>query len=210
MTEQLIISVSREFGSGGHLIAQQLSKIFDLPLYDYNLLKEIAAQKGIDVSKLQKYDELPKNKILSRNVRGYSNSPHENIANMQFEYLKSKAEQGESFVVVGRCSETILKEYDCMIPIFVMADMEYKLKRVMTTEKLTEEEARARIKRQNWKRKEYHNYFCAQKWGDSRNYDVCVNCGKLGIEKTTAILEQYIRERILVRETEQKETHETL
>ncbi|MDD6208087.1 MAG: cytidylate kinase-like family protein [Clostridiales bacterium] len=211
MSEQLIISVSREYASGGHVVAEKLAKIFGLPLYDYNLLKEIAAQKGINVSKLEKYDELPKNKLLSRKVRGYSNSPQENIANMQFEYLKSKAEQGESFVVVGRCAETILKEYDCLIPIFIMADMDYKLERVMTTEGLTKEDAQVQIKRQNWKRKEYHNYFCSEKWGDSRNYDVCINCSKLGLDGTTKMLEQYIRERLSIREKgigDQDETKE--
>lgn len=202
MSEQIIISVSREYGSGGHVIAEKLAKIFELPLYDYNLLKEIAAEKGINVSKLQKYDEVPKNKLLSRKVRGYSNSLQENIANMQFEYLKSKAEQGESFVIVGRCAETVLKEFDCMIPIFIIADMDYKLQRVMSTEGLSEEEARVQIKRQNWNRKQYHNYFCTEKWGDSRNYDVCMNCSKLGIDGTTQILEQYIRERIRIREEE--------
>ena len=111
MQKQLIISVSREFGSGGHIVADHLAKSFELPLYDSNLLKNITNEKQLNLKSIEKYDELPKNPLFSRTVRGYSNSPEENIATMQFAYLKNKAKQGESFVIVGRCSETVLKGY---------------------------------------------------------------------------------------------------
>ena len=88
MRKQIIISVSREFGSGGHVIAQNIAKQLDIPVYDYNILKEIAVQKGVDHKNLEKYDEIPKNRLFSRTVRGYNNSPEENIANLQFKFLK--------------------------------------------------------------------------------------------------------------------------
>ncbi len=109
MGKQLIISVGREFGSGGHVIAEELARRFGLVLYDNNLLEQIAEEKEIPHDGLKKYDEKPKSRLFSRTVRGYSNSVQENLANMQFDYLKKKAADGESFVVVGRCSETILK-----------------------------------------------------------------------------------------------------
>ena len=108
---QLIISVGREYGSGGHVIAEELAKRFGIPFYDYHLIGEIAAGKKVDVKTLERFDELPKIPFFSRTVNGFSNSPQENLANMQFEYLKKKASEGESFVIVGRCSEHILKEY---------------------------------------------------------------------------------------------------
>ena len=77
MAEQLIISVSREFGSGGHTIAEQLAERFGLPLYDHNLLDKITNEKNLDLKKLKQYDERPRNPLLSRTVRGYSNSPEE-------------------------------------------------------------------------------------------------------------------------------------
>lgn len=197
MSEQLIIVVSREFGSGGHLIAENLAKRFELPLYDKNILREIAVEKEVSVENLEKYDEIPKRPLFSRRVNGYSNSPEENIANMQFEYLKRKAEEGESFVVVGRCAESVLTDYSCMIPIFILGDMECKITRTMEVDHLSRKEAEARILRQDRKRKEYHNYYCTGKWGDSRNYDITINSSRLGIEKTTDILEKYIREKML-------------
>ena len=106
------------------------------------------------------------------------------------------AEDGKSFVIVGRCSEEVLKEYDALIPIFVLGDMDKKIERIQQLHHLTEEEAEDMILSTDKKRKGYHNYYCKRKWGDSRNYDLCINSSRLGIEGTVDILESYIRERI--------------
>lgn len=196
MEKQLIISVGREFGSGGHKIAEELSSRFCIPLYDQNLLERIAAEKNVGHETLKKYDEKPKNKLLSRTVKGYSNSPQEHIANMQFEFLQKQAKKGESFVVVGRCSETKLKDFDGLVSLFILGDIEEKVKRVCRIYQLSEEEARELMKREDWKRKSYHNYYCKGKWGDSRNYDLSVNSSKLGIGGTVNLLETYIKERM--------------
>lgn len=196
MSEQLIISVGREFGSGGHVIAEALAERFGLPLHDYHLLKEIAAEKGLNAAELEKYDEVPKNMFLSRRVGDYSNSPQEHVAKMQFDYLREKAARGESFVVVGRCSEAVLKEYHTLISIFVLADMPAKVKRIAELKGVSELEAEAKIARHDKTRKRYHNYFCNGKWGDSRNYDISINSTRLGIDGTVDMLEAYIRERI--------------
>lgn len=196
MSEQLIISISREFGSGGHAIAEHLAERFGLPLYDHNLLREITDERELNLSEIKRYDELPKNPWFSRTIRGYSNSPEENIANMQFEYLQKKAEKGESFVIVGRCSESILKKYSGLIAIFILADMEFKIGRIEKKDGLSKAEAEALIKRRDKERKAYHNYYCTVKWGDSRNYDITMNSSKLDVSGTADILEQYIKSRI--------------
>lgn len=196
MKKQLIISIGREFGSGGHIIAEALAKRFDLPLYDNNLLEHIADEKQIDQNSLKKYDEKPKSKLFSRTVRGYSNSIHENIAYMQFDFLKKKAAKGESFVIVGRCSETILKEYPGLISLFILGDKDKKAERVQKVYNLSEEEAKRMMERQDFKRKTYHNSYCKGHWGDSRNYDFSINSSKLGIDATVDILEIYINARI--------------
>lgn len=193
---QLIISVGREFGSGGHEIAEKLSERFDLPFYDYHLLGEIALEKKIDVKTLERFDELPKIPFFSRTVKGYSNSPQENIANMQFDFLKKKAAEGKSFVIVGRCSETILKGTPGLVSIFVLGDMEAKIDRVSEREHVSRLEAEEMCARHDRKRKTYHNHYCRGKWGDSRNYDISINSSKLGTDGTVDILEEYIRRRM--------------
>lgn len=193
--KQMIISIGREFGSAGHEIAEKLAERFSLPLYDYNLLREIAGEKKVNVANLEPYDEVPKKGFGSRTVRGYSNSPQENIAYMQFDFLKKKAKEGQSFVVVGRCAEEALKEYKGLITIFILADMDTKIERIAKLHNLSERQAKEMIIQQDKKRKAYHNYFCEGKWGDSRNYEFSINSSKLGLEATVEVLEDYIKRR---------------
>ncbi len=194
MSDQLIISVGRQFGSGGHEIADMLAGRFGLPLYDKNLLHEMAESSHMDAAKLEKYDEHPKNHLFSRQVNGYSNSPEENIANMQFDYLRRLAAEGKSFVIVGRCSEAVLRQYagKGLVRIFVLADTDFKTGRVRSSYNISEKEAREMIVRIDRQRKQYHNMHCDCKWGDARNYDICVNSGLLGTEETADYLETYI------------------
>ena len=195
MEKQLIISIGREFGSGGHEIAEMLAERFGIKLYDRNLLQSIAEERQIDEKQLEKYDEKPRNMWITRTVSGYSNSMEENLANMQFEFLKEKAQKGESFIVVGRCAETILHQYPSLISIFVLGDWDSKVGRVTRLYKMSAEEAESFINRQDNKRKHYHNYYCKGKWGDSRNYDLSVNSSKLGEKLTADLLADYIVQR---------------
>lgn len=189
---QMIISVGREFASAGHEIAQKLAEYYNIPLYDRNLLKEVAAQKDLNSEKLEEFDEVKRNKWMYRTVKGMNSSPQDNIANMQFEFLKERAESGESFVVVGRCSETVLKEYPALISIFVTADMDFKADRIMKSQDKSRKEAEKFIKEKNKKRKDYHNSHCGSVWGDSRNYDLTIKSNRLGVDGSTDILVQYI------------------
>ncbi|SDA26545.1 Cytidylate kinase [Ruminococcus sp. YE71] len=193
---QIIISVGREFGSGGRVIAEKLAERFGVPLYDRHLITEIAEKTGLTEEQVEKFNEAPKMKIISRRVNGYSNSIEDNIAEMQFDILDKKAESGESFVVVGRCSETKLKKYPALISLFILGDMEKKIERVMKVYELDEEEAKKFILKKDKKRKRYHNYHCQGKWGDSRLYDLSVNSSKLGIDRTVDMLEDYIKARV--------------
>jgi len=193
--KQIIISVGREFGSGGRVIAESLAERFNIPIYDRHLITEIADKTGLTPEEIEKYNENPKKKIISRRVRGYSNSIEDNIAEMQFNFLKEKSDSGESFVVVGRCSETKLKDNPALISLFVLADMDAKVERIMKIYELSEDEAVEFIRKKDKKRKRYHNYHCSGHWGDSRLYDLCINSSCLGIDKTVDYLESYIRAR---------------
>lgn len=195
MDKQLIISLGREYGSGGRAIAEKLAEHYGIPLYDYNLVKEIAKEKNVIGVDYSKYDEVPKKHLISRNVKGHSNSPEEHIANMQFEFLKRKAQEGESFVVVGRCAEYVLKDCPALISIFILGDPEAKVKRIAERDGLTLEDAEKKVLIQNRARKYYHNYYCEGKWGDSRNYDISVNSTRLGMDGTAQMLIRYIDER---------------
>lgn len=195
MEKQVIISLSREFGSGGHEIAKRIAEDLGIRFYDRSMLDEIADEMDIKVEVLEKYDEKPRNLILTRRVGNHTNSMEEILAEMQFDFLRKKAEKGESFVIVGRCAETILKDYDCLISVFVTGEKKKKIERVMQKYNLNETEARAKMARHDRNRRKYHNRHSDYKWGDSRYYDVCINSSPLGIDGTTKALEHYINER---------------
>ena len=192
MDSQLIISVGREFGSAGHEIAEELAKQYKIDLLDHNLLDEIAMEKQVDAESLRHHEEKHKNKLFHRTVRGFSTSPEENVALLQFEYLRNKAAKGDSFVVVGRCSESVLKEYDSMISIFVLGDRAVKRERIMELYDLNESMAERFMTEKDTKRKRYHNSYCEGKWGDSRNYDISINSSTLGVDKTVKLLVDFI------------------
>lgn len=189
---QVIISVGREFGSAGKEIAHNLAEYYGLPVYDKNLLKEVAVAKNVDIEKLEEFDEKKRNKFLYRTVRGMNSSPQDNVANLQFEFLKKKAAEGESFVVVGRCAETVLKDEPSMISVFITGDMEHKVARITKLYNMSAADAKIFIESENMKRKYYHNSHCKRKWGDSRCYDLTINSSRLGIKGTEEILVQYI------------------
>lgn len=192
---QLILTVGREFGSAGHEIAEKLAAHFNLPLYDKNLLKEVMEDKGITNHDVHEFDEKHKRFGMYRAVRGIDSSPEAIVANLQFEFLQKKAKQGESFVVVGRCAETKLRDFPAMISIFVLGDKQEKVDRIVRLYHVTPEEADKMRKDKDAKRKRYHNNYCEGKWGDSRNYDISINSSKLGIDETLAILIDYIEAR---------------
>lgn len=196
MNKQMIISIGREYGANGHYIADKLAEKYSLPVYDSHMIEYIAKEKNLDLNSLKKYDEKMKNRLFSRTVDGHSSSPEDAIAQMQFDFLKEKAAAGESFIVVGRCANSVLKDNPNLISIFVTGDMEVKAKRISSLFNVTIKEAEAMITKNNKKRKQYHNHYSKEKWGDSRYYELIVNTSRIGIEKAYEIVDAYVQSRI--------------
>ena len=190
---QFIISVGREYGSGGHEIASRLAEKFDIPLYDRNMLDQMAERNGIDAEDLHKHEEM-KRQGLTRTVRGHSSSVQDTIAKLQFDFIREKAESGESFVVVGRCAENVLRDNPALISIFIRGDEAAKTERICRLYKLNKIEAKAKMYRHDKKRKAYHNYYSKMKWGDSRGYDFCINSSLMGVEATADALFKMLSE----------------
>lgn len=200
MSQQILIAIGREAGSGGLDIARALSQRLKLPFYDKGILEQIAAEYNTNPETLKHYDELPRHRLFSRTVHGFNNSPQAQVAQMQFDFLTQKARDGESFVVLGRCGDEILRSYDGLISIFILADIPFKKQRIMERDGLSEEDALALMARVDRTRKYYHNQYSRGQWGDSRSYDLCINSGRLGIEQTIDLLEQYIHARMHTRD----------
>lgn len=196
MDKQIIISISREYGSAGHEIAVKLGEKLNLPVYDRNLLDEIANTKNVDSNDYAKYDEKPRKLFLSRTVRGHSNSPEKNVAELQFALLKSKAADDDSFIIVGRCGDDLFQDYDGLATIFICGDWEDKIQRIQNIRKMDAKTAKLALQRHDKKRAMYHDYFSKSgKWGVPSSYDICVNSSVLGIDGTVDLLFDYIKKR---------------
>ena len=195
MDKQFIVAIGREFGSGGHEIGKQLAAKLGVNFYDRNLLDHMWDGLDIDADEFEKYDEKSKTPFLTRRVRGHSSSIEDNLAHLQFEFIKEKANSGESFVIVGRCAEAVLRNHPGLISVFIMADEPFKLKRIEEKFDLSPRKAENKMIRHDYNRKKYHNTYSQYKWGDSRGYDICMNSTRLDIEGTVESLYRYVQDR---------------
>ena len=189
---QLIVSIGRESGSGGLEIARTLAKRFDLPLYNKSILQTAAEAKGLNAKELEQYDERPRSLLFYRSVKGFSNAPEDGVAQMQFDLLRRHAAAGESFVVLGRCAEEVLADHECLVSIFVEADLDFRIRRTP----LPGNEALEFIHKQDRQPRIYHDQHCKGDWGDAQSYDLVINSARLGIPGTVDVLEHYIRARL--------------
>ena len=145
--KQIIISVGREFGSGGHIVAQKLAEHYDIPIFNKELLEEMARKEGYSEKALEKYDEKPVNFGFMPLPYAGGNIPIEQeIAMKQFEFIKNKADAGESFVIVGRCADEILAYNPNLVSVFITGDRESKIARVMDREGLDRKQAINKMK----------------------------------------------------------------
>ena len=194
MGKQIIISIGREFGSGGHEIAERLAKHYHIPLYDKEIFDHVEAKGSISADIAKHFDEKPVNPVFYPTMLdgGYL-SLEQTVANHIFDFIRTKGEKNkESFVIVGRCAEYVLRDNPNLISIFILGSKESKINRVMEKYDLDRKAACSRMKREDKLRKTYHNFYSDGKWGDSRSYDICVNSSTLGIDKTVETLIAYI------------------
>lgn len=194
MDKQIIISVGREFGSGGHEIAEGLAKHYDIPLYDKEIFDHVAEKGSINPDVAKFYDEKPLNPIFYPVSMDGSYLPLEQtVTNHIFDFIRQKGDrERQSFVIVGRCAEYVLRDNPNMVSIFILGDIESKKARVMEKYDLDEKTALNRMKKEDKVRKTYHNFYADGKWGDSRSYDLCINSSTLGIEQTLQTIISFV------------------
>ena len=193
MRKQVIVTIGREYGSAGHFIAEKLAEKLGVELYDKKFIEGACEEIGYSREVMQKYDEQPSKIFISRKIGSYTNSIEEIVQEKVADFIRARAESGESFVEVGRCSDQILRDNPNAVRVFVMGDREEKIHRIMELYSLTREKAAERIDAEDKRRRRYHNAYSDYKWGDSRGYHLCVNSSLVGIDATVEILEFYVK-----------------
>ncbi|MGN1165742.1 MAG: AAA family ATPase [Lachnospiraceae bacterium] len=195
------ITIGRQFGSGGHKIAQMVANRLNMPYYDNELILMAAQKGGFKLDELQKYDEKKNSSFLYRaNYSGNANvikgeSMEETLYHLQSMVIQELASQ-ESAVIVGRCADRVLKQagYEVM-SIFISAPLEKRIERVMFTEAIDEKKAGALIKKIDQRRKKYYESHTGKIWGDPGSYDYYYNTDKFEDFNGVAddIIEKYQR-----------------
>lgn len=201
-----IISIGREFGSGGKYIGQELAKRFNIKCYDNELLAKVAEDYNIDMEMLEKVDEKQKssfwysfatNYVFSDNNEISPISAEDNLFLKQAKVIEDLYKAQESSIIIGRCSDYILKDKKNVIKIFIYSsDMKFKINRKVKLENIKADIAEKKIKQVDKQRAEYYKHFTTQNWGDKDNYDLCIDTSKLDVENAINILEEYIKKRV--------------
>ncbi len=185
-----IITVSRQFGSGGRTIGKALAEKLGVPCYDSEIIEKVAAKSGMDKEYIAKKSESIHNSKLSGLFRSnyyYKSSDEDIIWAIQSKIIREIAEEGPC-VIVGGCADYILRNSDSIFRAFICADMESREQRIVEFYGEREDSPEKRLKDKDKRRASYYQLFTDMKWGDATNYDICLNSGVLGIDKCVDIL----------------------
>lgn len=201
--EHFVISIGRQFGSGGRVIGKALAEKLNIDYYDNELLVLAAKQNGLAPEFFENTDE------ISNSIFGFASNILDNIGlgtftnnmlsgdtlfQMQSETIKKLASE-KSCIIVGRCSDYILRDNPNCVSIFLHASEEERAKRIANRMNISEEDARAKLAEADKKRAAYYNFYSNKTWGDSKTYDLSINVSKLGIDGTLNFILDYLKMR---------------
>lgn len=189
----IIVTIGREYGSGGRYVAKVLAQKLNLKFYDKNLIRIVSNESGLSAAYIEENEQNIHGNLLSNfNTQYYNNlSNDDNLFIAESQAIRTIAEKG-GCVIVGRCSNYILKDNPNVISIFLYSDDKNKIKRAVKYYGLEEGNALKEINRINKNREKHYNYYTHEKWRDINNYDLSINVDKLGIEKTAEIIAKFI------------------
>ena len=203
--DHVVITIARQYGSGGRTIGKMLAKNMGISCYGSNLLKMASEESGINEQLFRKADEKLKNTpFLRMSTDIYTGdliSPDssdfvsaKNLFNYQAKVIKGLAES-ESCVIIGRAADFVLKDYPNVVSVFVHGSKEFNLARAMEQNSMTESEMEKFIAKTDKYRAEFYKHYTGREWTDARNYDLCLNSSKLGFEKCVEEIKAYINVR---------------
>lgn len=200
--KNIVITIARQYGSGGKTIGEMLSKELNIPYYDKDLMKLASDDSGINEALFNKADETIKNtslfKAAKKVYQGELIPPesedftsNENLFNYQAKIMKELAET-ESCVIIGRCADFVLKDYDNVLSVFIHAPEDFCKEQAAKKHSMPEKELEKFIIKTDKRRAEYYKYHTGREWTDARNYDLCLDSSKLGFERCVEEIKAYI------------------
>lgn len=197
--DKVIVTINRQFCSGGNYIGKTLSERLEVPFYDKELVNLAAKEAGYAEAAFEKVDEVATNSLLYSLIMGVHNSTqtgilpdNDKLFNIQANIIREAAKEG-SCVVLGRCSNYILRDVKPLVRIFLKADMDFRADRYNklydAPEKGTVEEA---IEKRDKKRASYFKFYTGHRWDGIENYDLVINTAKVGLDNAADMIMDYI------------------
>lgn len=199
MSKRTIITIGRQNGSGGREIGMKVAERLGIPYYDKELLKRTAQESELSEDFIKEHDEKKSSSLLYSIAMdstymgnsGYIPS-NDKVFLAQFNAIKKIAEEG-SCVIIGRCADYALEEDPDLLSVFIYADYDFRVGRVMKEEEISESKARIFINRTDKKRASYYDYYTGKKWASMSTYDISLNSGKFGIDKCVDMLCEIVK-----------------
>ena len=191
-----IITISREFGSGGRFIGEKVAKKLGITYYDKNIISEIAEKSGLSPEYIQESAELSPKKGLfayafaGRDITG--KSVEDMVYEAQRKVILELAEK-ESCVIIGRNADFILRDWKDVLNVFIHGDMPEKIQRIMDLHNVEEKEAVKMMADIDKRRMTNYNFYTDQKWGKASNYTLCLNSSQLGYDRCEAIIMECVK-----------------
>ena len=197
-----ILTISRQYGSGGREIGKKLAESWGIPFYDNELITRAAKESGFAEIAFETAESRANNSLLYSIARGtatfgnqeigYSNlSLDDRIYLAQADVIRQCAAEGPC-VIVGRCADYILRKLDNLVNIFVYADLPFRAERAVKIDGMSPDRIEENILKIDKRRANYHNFHTGEKWGKIENYSLCVNSGKVGIDKAVEVIRTYV------------------
>ncbi|MGQ1947155.1 AAA family ATPase [Geofilum sp. OHC36d9] len=196
------ITIGREPGSGGKIIAQQLGKLMNLPVYDKELINMASKDSGLGKEFFEEMDEKVghstfgglfglRNSLMDEVFSGHYLS-HEALFQIQSDVIR-KIAASQSVIFVGRCADYVLKNQPNTLNIFISANREDRIERISKYESIDKDKASEWIEKMDKKRAGYYYYFSNKKWGKATSYHLCINSSVLGIDQTAAFIYKFAK-----------------
>lgn len=191
----MVITIGREYGSGGREIGEVLARRLGIAYYDKELLRKVSERSGLAAETVESFDERPLAFTFFNPNRFFAGTYDETVPGQihvtEVELVQALVAEGPC-VMVGRCIDSMLEGRENVVRLFVSAPLPERIKRVMRRNNLSEEDALARIKRVDKERASYYRYMSDRKWGLASNYDLCINSASTGIEGAIDVIEGYL------------------
>lgn len=207
MDKNIVISIGRQFGAGGRRVGQALAKELGIAYYDKELIMEAAKEFGFAPVFFEENDE--KSASFSGNVLQWMESfvtnglgsknylSQDTLFEMQSEVVRKVAEK-HSCVIVGRCSDYVLRDYPNCVSVFLHSSDEDRIQRIQERSGLTVEEAIAKMRMEDKKRAAYYNFYSSKTWGESATYTLSIDVSSIGVEQTVQLIMFYLRQRGMI------------